>query len=100
MGFAPPPYDGFAFLASAHTRMRIPCYEHTIHRFAAPRNTSSKKYCACRRRSPVLDCATRCLSHARLVSKGQGIPNEFLAQLPRNPKRRSSQKTYSRHLCE
>jgi hypothetical protein len=22
MGFAPPPYDGFALLASAHTRMR------------------------------------------------------------------------------
>ncbi len=23
MGFAPPPYDGFAFLASAHTRMHL-----------------------------------------------------------------------------
>jgi hypothetical protein len=38
MGFAPPPYDGFAFLANAHTRMRMPCYEHIIHRLAAPRN--------------------------------------------------------------
>jgi hypothetical protein len=28
MGFAPPPYDGFALLASVHTRMRIPCYAH------------------------------------------------------------------------
>jgi hypothetical protein len=24
MGFAPPPYDGSALLASAHTRMRCP----------------------------------------------------------------------------
>jgi hypothetical protein len=91
MGFAPPPHDGFAFLASAHTDA------HTLLRTSPYIGSqphaiqSSKEYCACRRCSPVLDCATRCLSHARLVSKGQAIPNEFLAQLPRMPKRRSSQ---------
>jgi hypothetical protein len=37
MGFAPPPHDGFAFLASAHTDAHT-LLAHTIHRFAAPRN--------------------------------------------------------------
>ena len=48
MGFAPPPRGGFAFIANAHTRMRMPCYEHIIHRLAAPRN----KGLAQLRRSP------------------------------------------------
>ena len=44
----------------AHTRMRIPCYEHTIHRFAAPRNTPRRMHFACRRCPPVLFCLTLC----------------------------------------
>src|SRR5215217_4233983 len=65
LDFTPPPHDGFALLAS--TRMRVPCYEHTIHGFAASHNTPWRMYSACRRCSPVLLCAT--LSHARLITK-------------------------------
>jgi hypothetical protein len=45
MGFASPPYDGFALLASAHgcawLQAHSPnaCYECTIHCLLAPRNT-------------------------------------------------------------
>jgi hypothetical protein len=64
LGFAPPPHDGFAFLAS--TPMRVPCYEHTIHGFAATHNTPWRMYSACRRCSPVLLCATLSLMPALL----------------------------------
>jgi len=60
VGFAPPPHDGFALLAGA-TRMRMPCYEHTIHRFAAPRNIPWRRIPADGRRPRVV------LRHALLL---------------------------------
>src|SRR5215217_8593484 len=71
-GFAPPRHDGFAFLASAHTDdvvcRHIPnaCYECTISRILAPRNTPWGF-------SPHMDDASVLLCvtlspHARLIS--------------------------------
>jgi hypothetical protein len=81
MGFAPPPYDGFAFLASAHTDalgcQHIPdaCYECTIRLY----------------RSRV--CVPQHKNRPNFVERR-------LAELPRIPKRRSSQNFYSTHSGE
>src|SRR5215213_4799567 len=75
IGFASPPHDGFALLASAHgcpwLQPHSPnaCYECTIQRILAPRNTSWWIF-------SIEDRCTReaklhALSHARLLSRGR-----------------------------
>jgi hypothetical protein len=66
MGFAPPPYDGFALLASAHTRMRLAAstfpmlamnapYTESQPHATRPRGGSLCAYGGC----PVLDLAEK-----------------------------------------
>jgi hypothetical protein len=75
MGFAPPPHDGFAFLASAHTDAHdckhIPdtCYECTIHCFLDPRNNPWRITFAEGCCPPV--ALLNALSHTCLISRGR-----------------------------
>ena len=66
MGLRPRLTTGLPF-SLAYTRMRMPCYEHIIYRFATPRNTPWMMYSPCRRRSPVLLCVTLA-THACLLT--------------------------------
>ena len=55
-------------LSLAHTRMRMPRYEHIIHKFAALRYTSWWKFLQMDD-APVLLFASRGFSNARLITK-------------------------------
>jgi hypothetical protein len=78
----------------AHTRMRIPCYDHTIHRFAAPRNTPWRLLSAYGR-CPVLHLAEKREGPEHPYGRGPELC-EFL----RTPSPRSSQNSPSRQLGE
>jgi hypothetical protein len=87
MGFAPPPYDRFALLASAHTDAlgyrhspRVlamnASYECIIKCILAPRNTPWRISSAYKRCLYVALCYA--LSHARLITSGRWIGVEPL----------------------
>jgi hypothetical protein len=80
LGFAPPPHDGFASLASAHTDAlgcrHIPnaCYECTLHGILAPRNTPWRIFFA-EADASVLLCVMRSLMPALLpIFEGPDFP--------------------------
>src|SRR5918998_414543 len=64
--------------------MLIPCYEHIIHRFAAPRNTPPRSISADGRGLRVASRHTLS-THARLITSGRGIGDETLTNFRESP---------------
>ena len=82
MGFAPPPYGGFALLASAHrcawlqAHSLCACYECTIHAHLAPRNTAWRP-CPHMNDASMLPCVMRCLMPALLPKGDESAMNPW-----------------------
>ena len=87
LGFAPPPYEGFALLASAHTRMRLACKHipyacllcmHDIVNPSPTQYPSWRIFCVYGKRTACGFVSHTFSTDARLITSGRWIGVESL----------------------